>query len=242
VGVSKFEKAQNIDLKFADKDAQDFVDAAKAQKGGLYQDVIVKLLRNSDARKDSILDELDWLRRMVTNNDVAMVYLSGHGVQGGDKRYRFTPYDFDPDKLERSSVKDSDILDFIDKVHGKTLIFLDTCYSGEVMGGARAALPGDIDGFANDLKNAGPGIIVFTASSGNEFSWEDAKWGHGAFTLALLEAMQGQGGFTKRGVVWVSDIEGYVYERVKELTNGGQKPLVAKPRLIENLPIIQIAQ
>ena len=157
VGVSKYEKAQNIDLKFADKDAQDFVKAAEAQKGGLYQDVIVKLLRNNDARKDSILDELDWLRRMVTNNDVAMVYLSGHGVQGGDKRYRFTPYDFDPDKLERSSVKDSDILDFIDKVHGKTVIFLDTCYSGEVMGGARA-LPADIDGFANDLKNAGPAL------------------------------------------------------------------------------------
>jgi uncharacterized caspase-like protein len=92
------------------------------------------------------------------------------------------------------------------------------------------------------LRMQAQGIIVFTASSGNEFSWEDAKWGHGAFTLALLEAMQGQGGFTKRGVVWVSDIEGYVYERVKELTNGGQKPLVAKPRLIENLPIIQIAQ
>ena len=52
----------------------------------------------------------------------------------------------------------------------------------------------------------------------------------------------GQGGFTKRGVVWVSDIEGYVYERVKELTKGGQKPLVAKPKLIENLPILEVRQ
>ena len=120
------------------------------------------------------------------------------------------------------------------------MVFLDTCYSGDVMGGAKA-LPGDIDGFANDLKNAGPGIVVFTASSGKEFAWEDPNWGHGAFTLALLEAMRGQGGFTKRGVVWVSDIEGYVYERVKELTKGGQKPMVAKPKLIENLPIIELA-
>jgi uncharacterized caspase-like protein len=109
------------------------------------------------------------------------------------------------------------------------------------MSGAKA-VPGDVDGFANDLKNAGPGIVVFTASSGKEFAWEDPKWGHGAFTLALLEAMQGQGGFTKRGVVWVSDIEGYVYERVKELTKGGQKPLVAKPKLIENLPILEVRQ
>ena len=61
-------------------------------------------------------------------------------------------------------------------------------------------------------------------------------------TLALLEAMRGQGGFTKRGVVRISDIEGYVNERVKGLTKGGQKPLVAKPKLIENLPIIRVGQ
>jgi uncharacterized caspase-like protein len=155
--------------------------------------------------------------------------ISGHGVQGADKRYRFTPYDFDPDHLERTTVTDTDGLDFIGKVGGKTVVFLDTCYSGDVMSGAKA-VPGDVDGFVNDLKNAGPGVVVFTASSGKEFAGEDPKWGHGAFTLALLEAMQGQGGFTKRGVVWVSDIEGYVYKRVKELTKGGQKPLVAKPR------------
>ena len=38
-------------------------------------------------------------------------------------------------------------------------------------------MPGDVDGFANDLKNAGPGIVVFTASSGKEFAWEDRNGG-----------------------------------------------------------------
>ena len=43
---SRFEKAKNIDLKFSDKDAEDFVNAAKAQEGGLYQRVVTKLLPN----------------------------------------------------------------------------------------------------------------------------------------------------------------------------------------------------
>ena len=98
------------------------------------------------------------------------------------------------------------------------------------MRGAKA-VPGDIDAVANDLKNAAPGIIVFTASSGSQFSLEDDTWQNGAFTRALLEAMHGQGDFTQRGIVRVSDLEGYVYERVKVLTHGRQKPLVAKPKL-----------
>jgi hypothetical protein len=89
VGVSKYERTNNIDLKFAAKDAQDFVTAAEAQEGGLYERVIVRRLLNNEARSQAILDELDWLRRQVTNNDVAMVYFSGHGIPGGRKGVPF---------------------------------------------------------------------------------------------------------------------------------------------------------
>ena len=78
-------RTNSIDLKFAAKDAQDFVTAAEAQQGGLYERVIVQRLLNKEARSEAILDELDWLRREVTNNDVAMVYFSGHGIQGEEK-------------------------------------------------------------------------------------------------------------------------------------------------------------
>ena len=244
VGVSKYERTNSIDLKFAAKDAQDFVTAAEAQQGGLYERVIVRRLLNKEARSQAILDELDWLRREVTNNDVAMVYFSGHGIQGEEKEYRFISYDYDQDRVDRTTITSDDIQRFLRKVGGKTFVFLDTCYSGDVMRGVRGAkaVPGDIDAVANDLKNAAPGIIVFTASSGSQFSLEDDTWQNGAFTRALLEAMHGQGDFTQRGIVRVSDLEGYVYERVKVLTHGRQKPLVAKPKLTENLPIIRVGQ
>ena len=53
IGVSKY---QNNDLKlqFASKDAKDFVEAMKLQKGKLYQDIVVKLLTDEHATKDDI--------------------------------------------------------------------------------------------------------------------------------------------------------------------------------------------
>ena len=48
VGVSKYERTNSIDLKFAAKDAQDFVTAAEAQQGGLYERVIVRRLLNKE--------------------------------------------------------------------------------------------------------------------------------------------------------------------------------------------------
>ncbi len=101
IGISNY-KDPNVRLKFAAKDADDFVALAKAQAGGLYEKVIPypqhESLRDGDATREAILDGLDWIMRAVTNtNDVAMVFLSGHGVTTPDQHYRFFPYDYDHD-------------------------------------------------------------------------------------------------------------------------------------------------
>ena len=104
------------------------------------------------------------------------------------------------------------------------MIFLDTCYSGSLFPGSQRLRLGRWSGTSTasptSCGDSGPGIIVFTSSSGNEFSWEYPGLGNGAFTRALLDAVRGEGDFKKRGVVRVSDLESYVPERVKVLTNG----------------------
>jgi hypothetical protein len=76
IGISDYKDKSVPQLHFAAKDAADFVAVAKAQEGGLYEKVITHKangsLRDSEATKDAILDELDWIRSRVTNtNDVA---------------------------------------------------------------------------------------------------------------------------------------------------------------------------
>jgi hypothetical protein len=80
IGISNY-KDKKVQLHFAAKDADDFVALAREQEGGLlYEKVITHLphgsLRDNEATKDAILDELDWIMKAVTNtNDVAMVFL-----------------------------------------------------------------------------------------------------------------------------------------------------------------------
>src|SRR5262245_13158332 len=241
IGVSNY-KNTNINLRFAAKDANDFVALARRQEGGLYEKVITHppggSLRDEKATKDAILDELDWIKRAVTNtNDVALIFLSGHGVTTPDQRYRFLPYDYDPDRVERTTISDAELQDYLTKIGGKKIFFFDTCYSGAILGGKATNTQANVDKFANELRAAENGIVVFTSSTGNELSQEKTEWGNGAFAKAVVEGLQGAAGRPEVPVIMISDLHGYVSRRVKDLTNGGQKPMMAMPKTVEDFAI-----
>jgi Caspase domain len=243
IGISNY-KDKNVSLHFAAKDADDFVTLAKTQEGEgkLYEKVITHpahgSLRDEEATKDAVLDELDWIKRAVTNtNDVALIFLSGHGITTPDQHYRFLPYDYDSDRVERTTISDSELQDYLTKIGGKKIFFFDTCYSGAVLGGKAPKTQADVDKFANELKAAENGIVVFTSSTGNELSQEKDEWGNGAFAKAVVEGLRGAAGRPDVPVVMISDLEGYVSRRVKDLTNGNQKPMMAMPKTVEDFPI-----
>ena len=70
--------------------------------------------------------------------------------------------------------------------HGRVLVLLDACHSGATTM-AGEALTNNQDALKGAL--AAANITVLTSSSGSESSREDEKWGHGAFTRALLDAL-----------------------------------------------------
>ena len=243
IGISKY-KDNNVSLHFAAKDAEDFVTLAKTQEGEgkLYEKVITHpahgSLRDEEATRESVLDELDWIKRAVTNtNDVALIFLSGHGITTPDQQYRFLPYDYDPDRVERTTISDSELQDYLTKIGGKKIFFFDTCYSGAILGGKAPNTQANVDKFANELRAAENGVVVFTSSTGNELSQEKDEWGNGAFAKAVVEGLRGAAGRPDVPVVMISDLEGYVSRRVKDLTNGNQKPMMAMPKTVEDFPI-----
>jgi WD40 repeat protein len=245
IGISNYknqDKIKSLALHYAAKDADDFIALAKTQAGGLYEKVITHspkgTLRDEEATKDAVLDELDWIKDAVTNtNDVAMIFLSGHGVTTPDQHYRFLPYNYDPDHIERTTISDSELQDYLTKIGGKKIFFFDTCYSGAILAGKAPNTQANVDKFANDLKAAENGIVVFTSSTGNELSQEKDEWGNGAFAKAVVEGLGGAAGRPDVPVIMISDLQGYVSSRVKELTNGNQKPMMAMPKTVEDFAI-----
>jgi WD40 repeat protein len=235
IGVSQYQNP-SYSLKFAAKDAQDFAAAAATQKGFLYRDVVVKVLTDDQATKDNVLDGLDWIRKETTSKDVAMVFFAGHGLNDQNGVYYFLPYNTDLEKLLRTGVPFTDIKNTVQSLAGKTLFFIDTCHSGNVLGGRRG-LADDLNGVINELASAESGAVVFAASTGNQSSLEDAKWNNGAFTKALVEGFTGRADYSGKGRITINMLDLYISERVKELTGGKQTPTTAKPNTVPDFPI-----
>ena len=74
------------------------------------------------------------------------------------------------------------------------------------------------------MASTGSGVIVLTSSSGRELSVEKPDWENGAFTEAVLEALDGRGNADDNDWLTVAELQAYVARRVRELTENKQTP------------------
>ena len=236
VGVSKYNNP-SIRLDFAAKDASDFAASLKKQQDGLYRKVVIKLLTDEHAKRDDVLDGLEWIRREMTNRDVGMVYLAGHGVNDSDGVFYYLPQDIDVDKLKRTGVIFTEIKNTLATLPGKALFFVDTCHAGNVLGTGRRAIPNDITAVINELTSAENGVIVFAAATGRQFAQESAAWHNGVFTMSLIEGLGGKADNARTGRVTHKMLDLYTSERVKELTKGAQSPVTIVPQGLPDFPL-----
>ena len=92
VGVTNYDDKELNDIHFGARDAEGMAEALERQKGGLYADVQTKIVdyptRNDLAGKvigpptrDSVFKGLYWLKHAATDNDLVVVFLSGHGYR-----------------------------------------------------------------------------------------------------------------------------------------------------------------
>ena len=99
IGISHYgEKATNLRLQFASKDANDVASALLATQGGefnkagLYADVRPQYLSDDQADRAGIFSALEVLKNNMANSagqDLAVVMFSGHGVTLDDRFYLF---------------------------------------------------------------------------------------------------------------------------------------------------------
>ena len=235
IGVSLYDNPQ-YRLGLANKDARDFAAALQGQKGKLYRDVEVRLLTDKQANRDAVLDGLDWLQKQVTAKDVGMLFMAGHGINDANGTYYYMPSNADLDKLKSTAVVFSEIKNTLSNLAGKALFFVDTCHSGNVLGGRRA-VNNDTTAVINELASAENGVVVFSSSTGKQYSMEDPQWGNGAFTKALVEGFNGKADYNKNGRITHKMLDFYLSERVKELTGGQQTPVTQAPGGVPDFPI-----
>ena len=229
IGVGDYAD-ETLRLTYPAADARGFADSLQKQKGGLYSDVEVRAILDKDATRANVLDAFEWLDAAVTSRDIGMVLIAGHGLTDEKGRYWFLPADAAPKRLGATAVSQEDIRRDMSAIAGKAVLFLDTCHANRAVA-ARGLGPAGVDvaSLVNDFAKTENGLITFAASQGAELSQESPAWGHGAFSLALIEGIGGKADLLHNGAITVSALDAYIANRVKDLTEGHQHPVMSRP-------------
>ena len=106
-----------------------------------------------------------------------------------------------------------------------------------MLGAGRRDLPRDLSGVVNELASTENGVVVFSSSTGRQFSYEDPAWRNGAFTLALVEGLNGAAAAPDGNRITHKMLDYYVSDRVKRLTDGRQTPVTQAPGGVPDFPV-----
>ena len=237
VGVSQYaDTAFNLGL--AAKDARDFAAKLQAQEGVYYKKVEARVLVDQQATRAAMLQGLRWLQNVTTPDDIAILFIAGHGVADAADLYHFLPHDMQETRLAQTAVSETQLRSTLSAIKGRALFFVDTCFSGKSVGKFTRR---ELTRMANGLASAELGVIVFSGSAPRQESLEDPAWGNGAFTKALLEGLAGRADFRREGVVTHKGLDYYVAHEVRTLTQGRQTPVTAVPTGISDFPLAAIS-
>ncbi len=225
IGVSRYQDA-DFDLQFAAADARAIATALEHQgEGPLYAGMKTLVLTDDDVTRESILGSMERFLSQAGAQDVAVIFMAGHGVQElATGSYYFLPYPATPQNLVTAGLRMSDFDEMVRTLRRNVrgvVVMLDTCHAGALRMAARGFVSAD------DLAarmSVGEGSFLLAATKPGEESKEKPELEHGAFTYAVLEGLQGPADADGDGLVSVSEIFGYVARMVPRLTEEQQHP------------------
>jgi hypothetical protein len=227
VGESKYAP---LSLPVTVKDTQAIYGALTDRDLCGYPQEQIRVLNNSEASHDGILQGLNWLKGKVKSDReaTAIIYYSGHGwVDKSDNRFYLLQHDVKPNKLAESALSAEVFTNAIREIEAeRLLVVIDSCHAAGMATSKDAELMDEFDGFErvafskgliDDLKQ-GKGRVVFTSSEGHQKSWILKDQSLSIYTFHFLEALQGASNQVGDRVVRVSNLMNYLGKSVPETT------------------------
>jgi len=218
IGINEYQNPA-LNLNYAYNDASAFVDLVQDMGNELYDNVEVHKIFNTDATKANILGVLDILAQKIGPNDVFYLYYAGHGSMVDDEFY-FIPTEntrlYSSEKLARDGISATYLQQKLRNIKAlKQMVLIDACQSGGSV--ELLAQRGAREEKAMAQLSRSAGIHVLSAAGSEQFATEYAEIGHGVFTYALLEALNGKADGTPRdGMVSIYELKSYIESVVPE--------------------------
>ncbi|MEI8246001.1 MAG: tetratricopeptide repeat protein [Lentisphaerota bacterium] len=234
IGINKYsEYTQNAkgeyDLTAAVSDAERM---ARFFKESNFCQVV--LLKDKEATKDRIIEELEKVKAVAGKDDLLVFYFAGHGIVANKTYHSYLiPFDClfngsEDQKLDENGIS----LELLKEItltmnNYHILLLLDCCYSGSVDTN-RLKKPDSMpeNEFMDFVANR---CIYALFASGITQPAQEKRWAGGVFTDSILRGLNGHmdnnADANKDGKVLVRDeLIGFVREDVSKKTQGMQKP------------------
>ena len=217
VGASRYEHFES--LKYTDDDAYRVYAFLRSPEGGAVPEDHIRLFIDESAIADNIYKGLDEIIAMAGSDDVVLVYLAGHGLQGF-----FVPTNSDgyQNRVEYEEIK-SRLANC--EAHQK-LVIADACYSGSLLA-AKTPLFESVDLFYKKLASSGGGTAFLLSSKSEEYSLESQGLRQGIFSHFLIKGLQGAADRNADKMISLNELYTFVYEKVRGYSRNMQTPVLA---------------
>ena len=225
IGIDKYDSTP---LDYAVKDAESVANLLKENFN--FSSKNITTLLNEEATLSNIKNSLSKIASSAIENDRVLIYFAGHGVtdilpDGGEMGY-LLPIDGKVDNLFATSIPMDDIKRISSISKSKHMLFLvDACYGGLSAVGARGldvtTTPNYIDKITKDKARQ-----IITAGGRGEEVVEKSEWGHSAFTLNLIRALEdGKADLNDDGYITAEELGLFLKEKVSIDSDNQQTPV-----------------
>lgn len=257
-GVSDY-SGNEIDLRFASKDAEEFGAAVKLAATRLFgaDRTHVGVLSSSATAsrpptRTNLQAAFDTIARRAKPDDMLVIYLAGHGVNHGGENgdFHFLTAEArsasltDPAVRQQAAISSEELTAAIKRIPAlKQVMILDTCAAGNFVQSLSAgrSVPSSQIRALERLKDR-TGLYVLAGCAADQVSYEASRYAQGLVTYSLLLGMQEP--LREDQFVDVSKLFEYAADQVPSLARdvgGIQRPIIAVPQGAASFDIGQLS-
>jgi WD40 repeat protein len=226
VGIDKYND-QNINLKYAVKDAGNIKEKLISQSATLYkpENIHTIILTDKEATKANIQKNIADLSKNINPTDGFILFVAGHGVLLQNQYFMLTN-DFNGTISDNSMISSNEIVEASTQIKSLSQLFIfDTCHAG----GVDYIVSGLYDARMSVLAKK-MGLHIYASANDKQTAMDGYK-GNGLFTYTLLDGLNNNKDADKNndGKVSVVGLGGYSKKMTTDISKKighSQTPLI----------------